>query len=66
MNDAHTFPLPEVEVHKLDELRAQLPQEADTLVAAADEWIRANALASTIVAGAVGYLTGRCIMRRGD
>ncbi len=64
MDQVHMFPLPEAEVHKLDEIRTQLPRDADTLVATADQWIRANALASTIIAGAVGYLTGRCIMRR--
>ena len=64
MNEVHTFPLPEIEAHKLDGLREQLPQDADGLVMAADKWIRENALASTIMAGALGYLMGRRLKRR--
>ena len=64
MNEVHTFPLPEIEVHKLDLLREQLPQDADGLALAAGKWIRENALASTLIAGTLGYLVGRRLMRR--
>jgi len=64
MNEDHTFPLPEMEVHKLEVLREQLPQDADGLALAAGKWIRENALASTIIAGALGYVVGRRLMRR--
>jgi ElaB/YqjD/DUF883 family membrane-anchored ribosome-binding protein len=65
MNEVHTFPLPEIEIHKLDVWREQLPQDTDGLVMAADKWIRENALASTILAGALGYLMGRRLKKRG-
>ena len=64
MNEVHTFPLPEIEIHKLDNLREQLPHDADSLALAADKWIRENALAATIIAGALGYLMGRRLKTR--
>ena len=63
MNEVHTFPLPEIEAHKLDSLREQLPEDVEGLAMAADKWIRENAWASTIIAGAFGYWMGRTLMK---
>lgn len=63
MNETHTFPLPELEAHKLDGLEAQLQRAVDEVARPLDDWIKNNALAAAIIAGAVGYLVGRELMK---
>jgi ElaB/YqjD/DUF883 family membrane-anchored ribosome-binding protein len=64
MNEAHTFPIPELEAHKLDVLQETLSPAAEGVLGATDKWIRSNAWASTLMAGLVGYVAGQYIKRR--
>jgi len=50
----HTFPLPEVEVHKLDELTGQLPSGASW----AKEYVSNNAWMMVGISALVGCLLG--------
>jgi hypothetical protein len=56
MKEEHTFPLPEMEAHKLDDLKMQLQNgsPARRLVRAAQTWVTAHpisVLAATTAAG---------------
>jgi hypothetical protein len=61
--EAHTFPMPEIEAHKLDELEEQL-HENPTLAVTALNWIKENAVASTAAAVVAGYLFSRWFRKR--
>jgi len=60
MNEEHTFPLPEVETHKLDNLREQL-SDSETMIHATDRWIHENAPLAVVGAGLLGFVFGRCL-----
>jgi ElaB/YqjD/DUF883 family membrane-anchored ribosome-binding protein len=64
MKENHTFPVPEVEAHKLDDLEQQLQEHAAGLAAAAKKFFRENAWASTAVAAALGFLIARQLLGR--
>jgi ElaB/YqjD/DUF883 family membrane-anchored ribosome-binding protein len=64
MKENHTFPVPEVEAHKLDDLEEQLQDHAAGLATATKKFLRENAWASTAVAVALGFLIARQLLRR--
>jgi ElaB/YqjD/DUF883 family membrane-anchored ribosome-binding protein len=64
MKENHTFPVPEVEAHKLDDLEEQLQDHAAGLATAVKKFLRENAWASTAVALALGFLIARQLVRR--
>lgn len=56
MTSEHTFPLPEVEAHKLDVLRNELPAATRHNAKSMDRWIRENPKTATGAACLFGFL----------
>ena len=63
MNEVRSYPIPESEVQKLDELQAQLPHDVEGMVRRSDRWIRSNPLAATLIAALAGFMVGQRFQR---
>ena len=63
MNEARSYPIPESEVHKLDELQEHLPHDVEGMVRRSDQWIRSNPLAATLIAALAGFMIAQRLRR---
>jgi hypothetical protein len=62
MNE-HTFPMPDLEMRKLDHLRAELSATKGA-VSSLRRWVGENPLTATIAGGLLGLVLVRCLKSR--
>jgi hypothetical protein len=63
MNEVRSYPIPESELQKLDELQAHLPLDVEGMVTRSNHWIRSNPLAATLIAALAGFMVGQRLRR---